>query len=101
MVREGYALAFVKFSQRFVDDEADARQRRVGLWRGEIEPPWLYRAKRWEVAAQQAPAGCPIKGNISQDGERIYHVPWGPCYARTKLSEEKARHHRLSGERPM
>jgi len=89
MVREGYALAFVKFSQRFVAAEAEARQRRVGLWQAEIVPPWLYRAKRWEVAKQQAPAGCPIKGNISYSGERIYHMPWSPWYERTKLSEGK------------
>jgi endonuclease YncB( thermonuclease family) len=89
LIREGYAFAFVKFSQRFVELEAEARKRRAGLWRAQIEPPWDYRARRWSVAAQQAPAGCAIKGNIGRSGERIYHMPWDPWYGRTKLSEGK------------
>ena len=48
-----------------------------GLWQTMFEAPWEYRAHRWEVAAQLAPDGCAIKGNINQDGERIYHTPWG------------------------
>ena len=43
---------------------------------------------RWEVAAQQAPEGCAIKGNIDRDGERIYHTPWGSqWYERTEITE--------------
>ncbi len=30
---------------------------------------------------------CPIKGNISKTGERIYHTPWSPWYSRTKINE--------------
>ena len=33
--------------------------------------------------------GCPIKGNISSRGERIYHVPGGAYYSRTKISPAK------------
>jgi hypothetical protein len=29
------------------------------------------------------PAEAPIKGNVNQQGERIYHVPGGEFYART------------------
>ncbi len=39
-------------------------------------------------AAAAAPVeGCPIKGNINQDGERIYHTPWSPWYDRTQINE--------------
>jgi hypothetical protein len=39
-------------------------------------------------AAQGAPAqDCAIKGNISRSGERIYHVPGGSFYERTKINE--------------
>lgn len=75
MVSEGYAMAYVKFSNRYVDEEAEARAKRKGLWQTTFEPPWKYRETRWEVAEQEAPNGCPIKGNISRSGERIYHTP--------------------------
>jgi len=40
------------------------------------------------AAAEAAPrAGCPIKGNINAEGERIDHTPWSPWYERTKINE--------------
>ena len=57
-------------------------------WQADSEPPWDYRARRWQVAEQEAPEGCPIKGNISDNG-RIYHAPWSPWYDRTKVSLDK------------
>jgi hypothetical protein len=33
--------------------------------------------------------GCPIKGNINDEGEHIYHTPWSPWYSRTKINETK------------
>lgn len=90
LVREGYALAYMKYSDRYAADEADARTREAGLWRATVEPPWEYRAHRWGAAKQQAPDGCPIKGNISQNnGDRIYHAPWSPHYDRTRISVSK------------
>jgi len=47
--------------------------------------PWEFRAKRWEVAVQVAPEGCPIKGNIGRNG-KVYHPPWSPWYKRTSIS---------------
>lgn len=35
------------------------------------------------------PAGCVVKGNISSDDEKIYHVPGGGSYTQTKISPEK------------
>ena len=32
------------------------------------------------------PGGCLIKGNISRSSERIYHLPGGRWYDRTKIS---------------
>ena len=33
--------------------------------------------------------GCRIKGNISRNGERIYHVPGGYYYDRTRIDTSK------------
>jgi len=88
MVREGFAWAFVKYSTDYVDTEVHARVAEVGIWAAPTETAWEFRSRRWEVAAQEAPDGCPIKGNISDNG-RIYHAPWSPWYSRTKISVSK------------
>lgn len=88
MVEQGFAWAFVKYSGKYVTEEAQARKSKVGIWSGAFQPPWEFRAAKWEVAEQTAPAGCPIKGNISKNG-RIYHAPWSPWYSWTKISESQ------------
>lgn len=82
MVREALACSFCRYSSDYND-----RAARVGIWEAQTEPAWDYRAHRWDVALQDAPEGCPIKGNINREGERIYHAPWSPWYARTKVNE--------------
>ena len=88
MVEAGLAWAFVKYSRDYVANEDRARVARRGVWRAPTEPPWDFRAKRWRVAAQEAPEGCAIKGNISERG-RIYHAPWSASYKRTKITLSK------------
>jgi endonuclease YncB( thermonuclease family) len=34
MVREGFALAFVKYSEAYANEEAEARKAQRGLWSG-------------------------------------------------------------------
>lgn len=58
------------------------------IWDGEAEPPWEYRANRWERAAGASlRRGCQIKGNVTSTGEKIYHTPWSPWYDRTRIDE--------------
>ncbi len=40
-------------------------------------------------AAKSVLSSCAIKGNISRSGERIYHVPGGTWYDRTKINPLK------------
>jgi endonuclease YncB( thermonuclease family) len=88
MVRMGMAWAFVKFSDIYVAPQDAAKAAKIGIWQGRAEPAWDFRSNRWEVAAQDAPEGCPIKGNISPNG-KIYHPPWSPWYGRTKITTSK------------
>lgn len=91
MVRHGWAMAFVRYSEAYVKEEAQARGDRVGIWAGAFVPPWDWRrgVTLVEAAPAKAASGrCTIKGNIStRSGERIYHLPGGPWYDRTKISE--------------
>jgi len=89
MIRGGHAWAFRKYSMDYVPLEGEARKDGSGIWQARTETAWEYRARRWQVAKQEAPEGCPIKGNISRKGVRIYHAPWSPWYSRTKVSVKK------------
>lgn len=86
LVEAGLAWSFRRYANDYDDAEDVAHAGGVGIWRADTEPAWQYRAHRWDVAAQEAPEGCPIKGNINGDGERIYHAPWSPWYGRTKVN---------------
>lgn len=89
LIEEGLAWAFIRYSEDYVEIEAAARAAGVGIWQAEVTPPWEYRANRWEKAAAASPRpGCPIKGNISSDGEYIYHTPWSPNYNQTVIKDE-------------
>lgn len=87
MIRQGMAWAFVKYSTDFVALEADAKQARVGIWKAATPTAWEYRASRWKVAEVAAPNGCPIKGNVNSNGERIYHPPWSPWYEKVNMKD--------------
>jgi endonuclease YncB( thermonuclease family) len=45
MVRRGWALAYHRYSMDYVDEEADARGRGVGMWQGSFVEPWVWRRK--------------------------------------------------------
>lgn len=86
LVSEGAAWAFRRFTEVYADDEDRAKAAGLGIWSGDNETPSEFRASRWDRAAAEAPVeGCPIKGNIARDGDRIYHTPWSPWYGRTKI----------------
>ena len=51
--------------------------------------PWEWRRGKRLVANDNATDQCRIKGNISRSGERIYHVPGGQYYDRTKIGLSK------------
>ena len=46
MVREGWALAYRRYSTDYVDEEAAARDAGKGVWRGEFVAPWEWRRSK-------------------------------------------------------
>jgi endonuclease YncB( thermonuclease family) len=99
MVRSGFATAYRRYGNDYVDEEDQARAARRGVWAGEFTRPEDYRrdeqrgtsARQGDGGAQSSPRcdGCYIKGNISADGERIYHVPESPSYDNTVIDASK------------
>lgn len=92
MVYTGWALAYRKYSTRYVGVEEKAKAAARGLWRGAFVPPWKWRRgeRLSSTRSSDEPSGaCRIKGNISRSDEHIYHVPGGHSYARTRIDESK------------
>lgn len=93
MVRNGWAVAYRRYSLDYLPDEWAARTAGLALWRSRFEHPHDYRARRRaERRARPAPAppsaDCVIKGNISRSGEHIFHMPGQRDYHRTRINED-------------
>ncbi len=43
MVRNGYAVAYRKYSKKFVSEEIFAKKEKLGLWSGTFMMPWDFR----------------------------------------------------------
>jgi len=43
LVSQGYALAYWRYSTKYVPQEDRAKAARVGIWSGEFVPPWDWR----------------------------------------------------------
>jgi len=87
MVSSGWAVAFVKYSDRYDSEQMEAETAQAGLWAGSFDKPWDWRSGKSQAA--ETAQGCVIKGNISRGGERIYHMPFQRFYSRTKIDESK------------
>jgi len=46
MVENGWAVAFRRYSEVYVAQEARARDKRAGLWSGEFQMPWEWRSSK-------------------------------------------------------
>ena len=112
LVRNGHALDWPRHSGgRYQAYQQAAKDDRSGLWAGTFDEPWVWRKQQAEPdlavsknVRQSEPTSqplglirsvggdCRIKGNISADGKRIYHVPGQKYYDRTKINQ-------MAGER--
>lgn len=86
LVRAGAATAYRRYSDAYVQDEAEARRAARGIWQGPMQPPEAHRAATRSENPQAPLAGCGIKGNISASG-RIYHLHGQADYDRTRIDE--------------
>lgn len=110
LVDQGLAVAFRRYSDKYVANEERARAAKRGLWAGTFEMPWDYRKRRRKQseAERMLPPGCPsepnplpaeciIKGNISRSG-RIYHMPDSRDYRKVVINREKGERYFCSEE---
>lgn len=92
LVLDGLAFAYRRYAMDYDLDEKAAVVNGRGLHATGVQSPEGYRdAKRRlaPVQATDAPQGCGIKGNISRDGKRIYHLPGQAWYDATRIRPEQ------------
>ena len=46
MVRNGHAVAYRKYSKKYISKEINAKNEKKGVWQGKFEMPWEYRRKK-------------------------------------------------------
>lgn len=88
LVAQGYAFAYVKYGADYAQIEREAAEMDRGLHAVRLQTPAQHRATR---AKGRIPpdSACKIKGNISANGTRIYHVPGQAFYERTGINTRK------------
>lgn len=107
LVRNGHAMDWPRYSNgEFSGEQSAARANKVGIWQGQFELPWEWRAAQREqtdsssivsltpsavsrAAASKQSGACDVKGNISRKGEHIYHMPGQKYYAQTRVATGK------------
>ena len=45
LVSNGYAVAYRKYSKKYIQDERYAKNNNLGIWQGKFEMPWNFRRK--------------------------------------------------------
>ena len=45
LVSNGYAVAYRKYSKKYISDELNAKNNKLGIWQSKFEMPWDFRKK--------------------------------------------------------
>ena len=45
LVSNGYAVAYRKYSKKYILNEINAKDNKLGIWQGKFEMPWNFRRK--------------------------------------------------------
>ena len=88
MVELGHALTAKGDPAGYGSRAETAKKARRALWKGSLETPQAFRDRSWDTAKQQAPKGCPIKGNVTSRGKH-YVMPWSRGYSRVRIQERR------------
>ncbi|WP_284180394.1 thermonuclease family protein [Rhabdaerophilum sp. SD176] len=78
LVRQGFALAFRRYSVEFLPDEAIARSKRRGLWQGRFAAPWDWRHGSPATLDAEHPPEDPDKRPASTTIAGIARLPGLP-----------------------
>ena len=88
LVSGGFAFAYRKYSMAYDLDERGAAKNDRGVHSSRVQNPSQFRITR---AKGRIPPdrNCPIKGNISANGSRIFHEVGQAFYEQTGINRDK------------
>ena len=91
MVKQGMAVAFLKYEDTYATEEQLAKSNSVGIWQYDFVRPQQFRSDGWNSAKNDTipDPTCPIKGNINSKGVKIYHMPYNRDYKKTRINTAK------------
>src|SRR3989338_3280538 len=94
LVEQGFAKSYsyppdVKYQDRFVEAEKQARDNKLGLWTACASASASVPLATPTAQAATANQSCTIKGNISASGEKIYHLQGCGSYSKTTIDEKR------------
>jgi micrococcal nuclease len=101
LLRGGYAFEYTydqpyRYRDEFLAGQAAAEADKAGLWaadtcggRPAVTPDPVSSSPATTVSQQEVPPGCPIKGNVNAEGEKIYHRPGDASYPGTVITPSK------------
>ncbi|WP_026987168.1 thermonuclease family protein [Fodinicurvata fenggangensis] len=97
MVKQGWAVAYRKYSEDYVSLEKQAQEASRNIWAGDFVKPWSWRrgerlgALGGTSGSETSPLtrDCNIKGNINREGVRIFHMPSDQYYGRTRINSSR------------
>ena len=88
LVREGFAFAYVKYSEDYVEIERKVAVIDRGLHAVRLQTPSQHRKTRAKGRIPPDDA-CKIKGNINTKSVKIYHSPGQQFYENAGIDEAK------------
>jgi endonuclease YncB( thermonuclease family) len=90
MVQNGYATALPDSFPDYKEAEKQARQAKLGLWRGDFVAPSEWRkGKGGDVRSSDWVRRCNVKGALGAAGEAIYYVPTDEAYDQVAVDEAR------------
>ncbi len=89
LVSDGLAFAYRTYGWDYDLQEKQSAVAGAGLHATGVTSPAAFRRLGRAVPVQEASGECRIKGNISRDGKRIYHVPGQAWYEKTRIDGGK------------
>ncbi len=72
MVRQGWALAYRRYSKDYVGQEQQAEASKAGIWSGTFVPPWEWRSRRRGGGAANDKDCSDFKTHAA--AQRFYHA---------------------------
>lgn len=96
MVRNGWALAYRRYSTDYVAAENEARQTELGIWQGRFVPPWDWR--RGKRLAEKSPENLDVMLPSGPDRDCSDFQTWAEAQ-KFFVATGPGDPHRLDGDR--